>query len=230
MLGDLVNKGPKSVEAVRFARSINALGLMGNHEEVVFKVLKGIRQKAGVFQWTDDLSAEDVAYLQSWPYTIRLPWLNPPLTLVHAGLVPGVPMEQQKLHDICHMRDVLQHDDGSFEAFESKAPDGAKAWASQWPGPDHVVFGHDAKRKLQLERHATGLDTGCLYGHKLTALVFPGEAIRPCPPHITHISLTTHSHEMLAKPNFFHFPLSLLAACLCMCAYGCLHGYLTARV
>ena len=90
--------------------------------------------------------------------------------VVHGGLVPGIPLEQQTRDHLLNLRSI------TAEGRPSKRIDGAP-WASLWQGPEHVVFGHDAVRGLQRHPFATGLDTGCVYGRELTALVLPAGEI-----------------------------------------------------
>jgi hypothetical protein len=86
--------------------------------------------------------------------------------VLHAGAVPGVPLERQEREHLTTLRSIK--DDGT----PTKRLKG-RPWAALWTGPERIVFGHDALRGLQQHPLATGLDTGCVYGGMLTALVLP---------------------------------------------------------
>jgi diadenosine tetraphosphatase ApaH/serine/threonine PP2A family protein phosphatase len=162
LVGDLVRKGPDSAGVVRRVRDIGARAVRGNHD--VHFISRG---EAGA------LRADDREWLETLPLFLRLPRHG--AIVVHAGLVPGVPLEDQEPEHLLTMRSIRP--DGSV----SKRVDEGVPWASRWEGPEHVVFGHDAIRKLQLHPHATGLDTGCVYGGELSACIFPGRRIVSVP-------------------------------------------------
>lgn len=181
-----MNKGPKSVAALRRARALeNCYALLGNHE---LASLRGRAERAEdhgaapKYAWTDELDPAEVEWLRRLPFTISLPAHD--AIVVHAGLVPSVSLEEQQPLDMVAMRNVVEEaveggGNGAagparrFRACERAEP-GSTAWAPEWRGP-HVYFGHDAKRGLQMAPRATGLDTGCVYGGSLSAaLLEPG--------------------------------------------------------
>jgi hypothetical protein len=113
------------------------------------------------YDYVRAFSEADVAFLEQLPFTITLP--NQSAIIVHAGLVPGVPLDEQEPINMYKMRWLTQPVDaagspvGPWNASETLPSGGdgmahmeAKAWAAQWPGPLHVIFGHDAKRGLQV--------------------------------------------------------------------------------
>jgi hypothetical protein len=86
---------------------------------------------------------------------------------VHAGFVSGIRLAKQNPRLMMNMRSILP--DGTVTSKFFKV----WPWARLWDGPQTVFFGHDADRGLQQYEHAIGLDTGCVYGGKLTACILP---------------------------------------------------------
>lgn len=166
-VGDLVYKGPKTLDVIRFVRETGSFSVRGNHEQSILTEIlhkrrnEPVRDKRRVVY---DLTQEDEEFLESLPFTINIPSLN--VLVVHGGLLPGVPLKEQDPLGMIFIRNY------NPEKFQGTARiDEGFAWASVWSGPEHVVFGHDARRGLQLYAHATGIDTGCVYGNKLTGIL-----------------------------------------------------------
>ena len=165
LVGDLVAKGPDSAGVVQRARELGALAVLGNHDAHFLDVRAGLSKKAHHVAQAQALAADDWKYLDQLPLWLDLPELN--VLVVHAGLIPSVELARQPKHVLLNMRSI------DAEGHASMRVDGGVPWASRWPGPRHVVFGHDALRGLQQHTHATGLDTGCVYGRQLTGLWLP---------------------------------------------------------
>lgn len=178
LVGDLVNKGPNSAGVLRRARAHNAFAVRGNHDDsglAAYRVWLDGGDVKKKHKWVKELSREEAAWLEKLPFTLAIPAYQ--TLIVHAGLIPGVPLASQSCLDMYKMRDVfpVNDEDGNIKRWiaSEKPLKGGKAWSKKWTGPEHVFFGHDAKRKLQLRTYATGLDTGCCYGGELTACVLP---------------------------------------------------------
>jgi hypothetical protein len=126
----------------------------------------------------DTLDESDWAFLESLPLFLRLGAEGeggPEVAVVHAGAVPGVPLEEQERDNLLSLRSLVGGSAPSRRLL-MRWP-----WAAAWRGPEHIVFGHDAVRGLQQYPLATGVDTGCVYGRELTALELPSRRIYKVP-------------------------------------------------
>ncbi|CAI5737397.1 unnamed protein product [Hyaloperonospora brassicae] len=190
-VGDLVNKGPKSLEALRFVQDSGALCVRGNHEDAALSAYyawlqAGARPNTAKYSYVEQLEARDVAFLQQLPFSLALP-NHGDVLVVHAGVVPDVELEDQRLVDLYKMRYVQwgPAEDGQGKTWVALEKDkwkndeagAVEKWATVWKGPRHVYFGHAATIGLQQEKFATGLDTGCCYGRQLTACILPSNEL-----------------------------------------------------
>ncbi|KAI4256299.1 MAG: hypothetical protein LQ352_002133 [Teloschistes flavicans] len=122
------------------------------------------------------LSSEQASYLASCPVILdvgHLPGMGR-TTAVHAGLVAGIELENQDPMGVMNMRtvDLKTH-------VPSREPNGTP-WFKLWNkyqeslpanARSTVIYAHDSIRGLQINPYTKGIDTGCVKGGKLTALV-----------------------------------------------------------
>lgn len=177
-VGDTVVRGPLPHATLALLRAVHAQVARGNHEDRLIRWYDSREKKRPLVlgdltkKTARALTHRDFAMLKALPY-----WLDFPahgLRVVHAGVAPGVPIEEQDPHTLMTIRSVT--DDG-----EPVAKRGEALWGAVYLGPPHVVFGHNARPEPQLHSWATGVDTGCVYGGRLTAMVLAdGQA--PPPP------------------------------------------------
>jgi hypothetical protein len=81
--------------------------------------------------------------------------------IVHAGVRPGVPLKRQMSSDLTEMRTM-----GANPSSRRGVP-----WFDVYRGRKIVLFGHWPSKDPRIGRRALGLDTGCVYGGRLTAYI-----------------------------------------------------------
>lgn len=181
LVGDLVAKGPDSLGVLQWSREAAVDAVLGNHDDHLLRLApdgtgaidaggEKKKQRPEHERLAATLTPADWDWLGARPLTLSFSAggaaADEPMVVVHGGLVPGVALDAQERRHLLTLRSIT--DGGQPTNRIEGSP-----WAAKWQGPAHAVFGHDAIRGLQQHPHATGLDTGCVYGRHLTALILP---------------------------------------------------------
>lgn len=167
--GDFVDRGPKPRECVELA--MRHEGILGNHEEKHLRIRK--RPDAELIpdhlRTRRALEPRHYEYFEKLPLYLRLPDAN--AVVVHAGMLPGVPVESQSPSILLHAQCIKPPERKSM--WPSKAPADWTFWTNHWKGPERVIFGHTVLDRPLMSAWAVGIDTGCVHGGTLTAVVLP---------------------------------------------------------
>ncbi len=164
-VGDLVVKGEKNREVLDLFRSdARFSSVIGNHDRALLEFWKGSRAKGEMkpsqLECARQLEAGRevyAAYLESLPGYIDLG----SHVVVHAGLRPGVPFAEQSLDDLTALRTL---------GLDRESREGTP-WYEVYNGVQTALFGHWPADTPRRGPRAIGLDTGCVYGYRLTAYV-----------------------------------------------------------
>jgi hypothetical protein len=177
-VGDLVARGPDSLGVLDVARTTGAIVVRGNHEQRLLDWRNArdawmhgeAAAKPPIGHMHRDIARSlrpvDWTLLETSPLFYDLPEHG--ACVVHAGLVPGVALEAQSPETLMRIRTVRVP---AAKRGRARGKAANVLWGAAYGGPPQIVFGHNAAPGLQLHPWATGLDTGCVYGGRLTAMV-----------------------------------------------------------
>ena len=169
-LGDIINKGPNSRAVVDYIISQDAECLLGNNEIGFLDLLSrggypGSSLHFAVEQFADNLDYY-VKFFESLPLYIE----EDDFIAVHAGIAPGKTPEQCSKRILTTIRtwDGTGHDLNN----SSHPP-----WYELYEGQKTVIYGHYAKKGLTVRANTIGLDSGCVFGGRLSCLIWPSREI-----------------------------------------------------
>ncbi|MDT7541414.1 MAG: hypothetical protein QOE33_1318 [Acidobacteriota bacterium] len=162
-VGDLIVKGEKNREVLDlFIADARFSAVIGNHERAMLRHWLRVQKthKKAHKRARKELKPERERYLA---YLTLLPSMIDLGThlVVHAGVRPNVPLCEQSIEDLTELRTL-----GTKRTSREGVP-----WYEVYDGRQTVLFGHWPSNEPRRGTRALGLDTGCVYGYRLTAYV-----------------------------------------------------------
>ncbi|HJL16964.1 MAG TPA: AAA family ATPase [Sandaracinaceae bacterium LLY-WYZ-13_1] len=190
-LGDLVDRGPDTPGVLRLVMAMveagTALCLPGNHEAKLARWLRGKRVKeshglevsvAQLAREPEGFGARVLAFIESRPSHYRLD--GGALVVAHAGL-------KEAFHGRTggKVRSFCLYGDTTGEKDEHGLPIRLD-WARDYEGEAVVVYGHTPVAEAVWVNETICIDTGCVFGGKLTALRWPERRLVQIPARRVH--------------------------------------------
>lgn len=173
-LGDLINKGPNSHDAIAIAQDCHISAVMGNHELRLLKAKKDHKGKALTSYNRDtyeQLTKKDWKWIKQLPKYIHKKPLKS--VFVHGGFLPDSPWRSQPIEVVSQVQVI---DKKGNPRKRSDAPSG-KLWVNLWKKKPFVIYGHIPRRKVYRTKKTIGIDTGCVYGGNLSAYILEEDRI-----------------------------------------------------
>ncbi len=174
-LGDYIGKGQSSKDVISTLIALQkknkkVVCLLGNHENLLLEyartgdeMLVPYLRQQGIEAFLSSYGQEDLSQLHELSFmseehreffnSLELYHIEREYLFVHAGIMPGLPLEKHTAGELCEVRDVF---------LESKVEIDKT-----------VIFGHTPFELPLVAEKKIGIDTGAVYGNLLTAVIVP---------------------------------------------------------
>ena len=192
-VGDVVNRGPDSLGTLRLLKAMGAQGVLGNHDLHLMAVHRGERLAEEGDGLGEVLGAPDCDELMTWlaSFPFIRTWND--VILVHAGISPRWRDPREVLASLRVGDDSPAIDfatrvrwcdeDGRMTKGDPPAEPGFRPWYEHLAERhrETIIFGHWARAGLIHRPGFRGLDTGCVWGGRLTAWIAETDEIVSVP-------------------------------------------------
>ncbi|MBM3964970.1 MAG: polynucleotide kinase-phosphatase [Planctomycetes bacterium] len=212
-VGDLVDRGPRVVDTLRLVATMvahgSALCLPGNHDMKLLRKLSGsdVKIAHGLAETLSEIDALDggikdafcrelCQFLDAMVSHYVLD--DGRIVVAHAGL-----KEEFHGRGSAAVRAFALFGETTGETDEFGLPVRCN-WAADYRGNAHVVYGHTPVPDAEWLNRTINIDTGCVFGGRLTALRFPEREIVSVPAKQTYCEpsrpfLRVHSPGLTAQ-------------------------------
>jgi len=180
-VGDLIDRGPASDNVLSFVmglcRDDMARCVLGNHDDKLRRYLRGnkVQLSHGLDETVKQLdksplSGESISkFLEALPYSLALD--EGKLVVAHGGLQQNLQGEVSGKAKK-RARSMALYGKTTGKTDEYGYPERID-WAKDYRGEAVVVHGHTPCQEVIEKNNVWNIDTGCVFGNKLTALLYP---------------------------------------------------------
>jgi protein phosphatase len=205
-VGDLVDRGPKIPDVLRLVMKMvndgTALCVPGNHDMKLMRKLKGrdVQMTHGLADSVQQLDKESPEFKQAVikfldDLVSHYVFDDGKLVVAHAGM-----KEEMQGRGSGKVRDFALYGETTGETDDYGLPVRYN-WAAEYRGTAMVVYGHTPIAEPEWLNRTINIDTGCVFGGKLTALRYPERELVSVPAlHTYYKSVKPFLAESEAAP------------------------------